>query len=115
MAASSAVYLVNCTKLASPIKLHKIGGKLQTLLKARKIRIFSGRVCIVITILHLQGTVLSCISISLFPTQYSYPQPTFGKIKNKLQSMQLCKYTSTTKAVFQQTFQTFNKEFFKKV
>jgi len=62
MAAFSAVYPVNCTK--GPDLSHKIaqnrGKYLQTLLKARKIRIFSGRVCIVITILHLQPSPL-CI------------------------------------------------------
>lgn len=79
MVAFSAIYPVNCIKMASPVKLHKNRGKyLQNLLKARKIRIFSGRVCIVITILHLQPSPLCICTTHLSFLHhaikyYSYP------------------------------------------
>merc|ERR1712210_152997 len=92
---------------------HKNRGKyLQTLLKARKIRIFSGRECIVITILHLQPSPLCICTTPLSFLHHAikyYSYPTHIQLsKIKLQSMQLCKYIST-KTVFKQIFQTLRK------
>ena len=116
-AAFSAVYPVHCTKMtALSDKIAQNWGEyLQTLLKARKIRIFSGRVCIVITILHLQPSPL-CICTSPFSLLHhaiikycSYPpKSNFEKSKIKFQSMQLCKYKST-KNGFQTNDSNFTK------
>ena len=117
MAAFSAVYPVHCTKMtALSDKIAQNWGEyLQTLLKARKIRIFSGRVCIVKTILHLQPSPL-CICTSPFSLLHhaiikycSYPpKSNFEKSKIKFQSMQLCKYKST-KNGFQTNDSNFTK------
>ena len=103
---------------------------MQTLLKARKIRIISGRVCIVETILHFKPSPLRvCIYVlhsspfytTLSNMYFSYLQlPTynFWKIKNKFQSMQLCKYKYLhTKTVFQEKliwrFENYNESKYK--
>ena len=75
------------------VKLHKQGEYLQTLLKARKIRIISGRVCIVETILHLKASPLRVCIYVLHSSLLSTPRyqictsatlPTYNFEKSKI-------------------------------
>jgi len=85
MAAFSAVYPVNCTKIASPIKLHKIGGNICKLCSKQEKLGYLVAEYVLLQQYCTYNQVLYVYYVSLLPThqilQLPNPHPTLKKSK----------------------------------